>query len=194
MVSVSRGVLRIQRGFAYAPDRVLQAVVAFAAPGRGRTHRAARRELLAFPVHEYVAVRPPRRRAPAPRPGDQRMVTALQMLHDALNRRHFDGALARPRFRLSDRMRRRLAEVAIGDGSAGAVEIGVNRRHLERDGWSEIERTLLHEMVHQWQAESGLPLNHGADFRRKAREVGVEPAARRRVARTAGRTTPRREA
>jgi hypothetical protein len=36
---------------------------------------------------------------------------------------------------------------------------------------------LLHEMVHQWQAENGLPVDHGAVFRRKAQEVGV-PAGR----------------
>ena len=39
--------------------------------------------------------------------------------------------------------------------------------------------TLLHEMVHQWQYEEGLPVDHGARFRSKAREVGIEPAATR---------------
>jgi hypothetical protein len=194
MVSLSRGVLRIQRGFVYAPDRVLRAVVAFLEPGRGRTRRAAQRELLAFPVHEYVATRPSRRSSPAPRPGDRRLLAALRTLHDALNRRHFAGRLSRPRFRLSDRMRTRLAEVAVRQAGAGVVEIGISRGHLRRDGWDELGRTLLHEMVHQWQVESGLPLDHGAEFRRMAREVGVEPSARRRVARTAARqAAPRRE-
>jgi hypothetical protein len=32
---------------------------------------------------------------------------------------------------------------------------------------------MLHEMVHQWQAEMGLRVDHGPTFRRKAREVGV---------------------
>ena len=36
-------------------------------------------------------------------------------------------------------------------------------------------------MVHQWQAETGLPVDHGPGFRRKAREVGIEPQARRKV-------------
>jgi hypothetical protein len=41
---------------------------------------------------------------------------------------------------------------------------------------------MLHEMVHQWQAETGLPVDHGPGFRRKAREVGVLPTARRHLA------------
>jgi hypothetical protein len=61
------------------------------------------------------------------------------------------------------------------------VQIGISRRHLERDGWDEVRRTLLHEMVHQWQVETGLPLDHGRAFRQKARDVGIEPSSRRRV-------------
>jgi hypothetical protein len=44
--------------------------------------------------------------------------------------------------------------------------------------------TQLHEMVHQWQAEQGLPIDHGRQFRNKAVEVGIEPAARRRLPRS----------
>ncbi len=78
-------------------------------------------------------------------------------------------------------MRSQLGEVLIDERSHRAVEIVLSRYHLERDGWAEVERTLLHEMIHQWQAESGLPVDHGAAFRRKARDVGVEPSARRDV-------------
>ena len=44
---------------------------------------------------------------------------------------------------------------------------------------------MLHEMVHQWQAETGLVVNHGRSFRLKAVAVGIEPMARRIVARRA---------
>jgi len=37
--------------------------------------------------------------------------------------------------------------------------------------------------VHQWQAETGLAVNHLRSFRQKAVEVGIEPQARRIVAR-----------
>jgi hypothetical protein len=36
-------------------------------------------------------------------------------------------------------------------------------------------------MIHQWQEESGLPVDHGPQFRRKAREVGAQPRAKRLV-------------
>jgi hypothetical protein len=39
--------------------------------------------------------------------------------------------------------------------------------------------TLLHEMVHQWQDETGRAIDHGAGFRAKARDVGIAAAARR---------------
>jgi hypothetical protein len=53
----------------------------------------------------------------------------------------------------------------------------ISRRHLRRDGWARAERTLLHEMVHQWQDENRLAIDHGAAFRRKARDLGLEPRA-----------------
>ena len=64
----------------------------------------------------------------------------------------------------------------------------MSRAHL-RHGWVEVERTVLHEMVHQWQAESGLPVDHGTQFRRKAREVGIEPTARRHLGHPGSRHT-----
>ncbi|MFM8909711.1 MAG: SprT-like domain-containing protein [Gemmatimonadota bacterium] len=50
-----------------------------------------------------------------------------------------------------------------------------------RDGFAAALETLLHEMVHQWQHEQGLPIDHGAEFRRKCREVGAIPSAKRAV-------------
>jgi hypothetical protein len=61
-------------------------------------------------------------------------------------------------------------------------EIVISRRHIRRDGWEEALHTLLHEMVHQWQDESGLVVDHGSGFRAKARAVGITPLACRAVA------------
>jgi hypothetical protein len=183
MVTLARsGVLRIHRGYGHAPDRVLRAVIAFLDPRspRSRTRRAER-ELLAFPVDQFVASRPMSTRRDPPRPGDDKILAALRMCHRRLNREHFAGRLEEIPFRLSGRMRSRLGELAV-DGRCGAREIALSRRHIRRDPWEEVERTLLHEMVHQWQAEEGLPVDHGVIFRRKAREVGVEPTAKRYVA------------
>jgi hypothetical protein len=42
-------------------------------------------------------------------------------------------------------------------------------------------------MVHLWQHENGHAIDHGRQFRTKAREVGVVPAARRAVRRVPDR-------
>jgi hypothetical protein len=68
------------------------------------------------------------------------------------------------------------------------AEIALSWRHIRRDGWEEARHTLLHEMVHQWQDESGHTIDHGSKFRAKAREVGVAPFARRTLSRTSRQT------
>ncbi|MBI4501440.1 MAG: SprT-like domain-containing protein [Gemmatimonadetes bacterium] len=183
MVSQARGgAIRLHRGYVYAPDRVLRAIVTFLTPRSPRVMvRRAERELLAFPVEEFVPVEADRRRCERARPGDERILSALCESHRRLNRAHFGGALSQISFRLSGRMRSRLGELVLDDGRGQAREIAISRRHIRRDGWEEVEQTLLHEMVHQWQAEGGLPVDHGASFRNKARQVGVEPSAKRQV-------------
>jgi hypothetical protein len=182
MLSLRRRVLRIHRGYAHAPDRVLLAIVTFLRRGARRdTRHAAEREFLAFPVHQHVPSRPRRAFAEGPRPEDRAVIERLSAAHAALNARHFDGALGPIPIRLSGRMRRRLGELVASLETDRPVAIVLSRRHLRRDPWPEVEHTLLHEMVHQWQAEQGHPLDHGTAFRRKAREVGIVPRAVRRV-------------
>jgi len=178
----SEGVLRLHRGYAWAPDRVLSAIVKYVRPGTRRaTRRSAEREFLTFPVEVHAPpVRPSRRGIERPRAGDERIQTRLAEMHRSLNDAHFGGALPGIRFRLSSRMRTRLGELAVDARTSKPLEIAVSRAHL-RHGWAEVERTVLHEMVHQWQAESGLPVDHGTAFRRKARAVGIEPSARRHL-------------
>ena len=188
MVSLtrSRGVptIRIHRGFVYAPDRVLRAVVTFLTARASRLPtRRAQRELLAFPVDDFVpvqAIRP--RQADRARPGDDAILRRLRASQRRLNLQHFGGKLPDLPIRLSSRMQSRLGELALDERKRVACEIALSRRHLRRDTWEEVEHTLLHEMVHQWQAEEGLAVDHGPAFRQKAREVGVEPTAKRYVA------------
>ena len=60
--------------------------------------------------------------------------------------------------------------------------IVLRRLTRRRDGWAGALLALLHEMVHQWQDEQGLVVDHGASFRAKARAVGITPLACRAVA------------
>ncbi len=178
--------LRIHAGFAQAPDRVLLAVVHYLRPRASRDERAAaRRVFLGFPVHEHAPPRSPARlrRPERMRRGDAEIIERLEALHVELNQRHFEGRLARLPIRLSGRMRSRLGEIALAREGGRPYVITLSRRHLARDGWDEVGHTLLHEMVHQWQAETGRTVDHGGEFRRKARVVGITPSAVRAIVR-----------
>jgi hypothetical protein len=76
-------------------------------------------------------------------------------------------------------MRTRLGELSLDLRTGRPIEIAISRRHLTRNSWGEVEHTMLHEMVHQWQAETGLRVDHGPTFRERARAVGVLPRAKR---------------
>jgi hypothetical protein len=180
MVSIGRRrVLRVHAGYAHASDGVLRAIVRFLDPRLPRAiRRAAERELLAFPVEEHARPAPHFGRE-RPRPGDLLILHLLRQLHDRLNATHFGSKLESLPIRLSGRMRSRLGELAVDLRTGRAIEIALSRRHLAEHEWAEVEHTMLHEMVHQWQAENGLAVDHGPGFRRKAREVGVLPVAKR---------------
>jgi hypothetical protein len=166
------GVLRLHEGYASAPDDVLQAIVSFLSPlVRRRERLAARKRFLAFPVERF-APSPSPRPAPARAPAsDQPWIERLRLAHRRLNADHFGSVLVDLPIRLSGRMRRRLGHLALERTSGIATEIAMNRRHVTHDPWASVEDTLLHEMVHQWQAETGRPVDHGAEFRGKMSQV-----------------------
>jgi hypothetical protein len=161
----SRGALRVHEGYQAAPDEVIAAIARWARPHiRRRDRLEAQRILAAFPVHAHspLTVSPSYR--PTVLPGDEKIFARLHELHDQFNRVHFENALGRVKMALSAKMRRRLGEFRLS--AAGAHEIVIGRRHLRRDGWRGVAETLLHEMVHQWQAETGRRLSHGREFKR----------------------------
>lgn len=185
MVSLSaRRVLRLHRGYGAAPDRVLRAIVRFLNPRIPRPlRRLAEREFLAFPVEHHAPPPAALPRCDRPQPGDLLLLHRLQQLHRRFNEAHFGGTLGALPLRISGRMRTRLGELSVDLRTGRPIEIAISRRHLTWHPWSEVEHTMLHEMVHQWQAESGLRVDHGSTFRKRARMVGVLPRARRGVGR-----------
>jgi hypothetical protein len=186
MISFRRGVLRLNRAYLLAPLDVHQAIVAFVSGQTRRARREAQRVILEhpIPVHEMRARRD---HSPRARPSDMPLIEALGRSHDHYNALLFGGQLSRIAIRISGRMRNRLGQYSAPCASGRPAEITISRRHIRRHGWEEALHTLLHEMVHQWQAETGMPIDHGREFRRKAREVGVEPTARRVVVRDEAR-------
>ncbi len=176
MVSLIGRTLRVNEGYADAPERVLHAIVAFATARTKAARTAARDQILTFEIDRPPAAR----RVETARPGDVALVAQLTEAHKQLNAQHFSGALKDVSIRLSGRMATRLGHYDPGSKHVSA-EIVMSRKHVVKHGWREAMHTLLHEMVHQWQHESGAPLDHGAGFRKKAKDVGITPAARRDV-------------
>lgn len=181
MLSWSRRTgLRLHAGYASAPDAILAAIVRYIGHRGSAAERAgARRIFMAFPAADHVPSRLPRWRPPRVPAGDQPLVARLQAAHRELNLRHFDGALEEVPILVSHLMRRKLGVLSVSR-SRGLITIGISARHVRRDGWNAALETLLHEMVHQWQAETGRPVDHRRDFRDKARAVGIQPRAKAR--------------
>ncbi len=176
MVSLMGRTLRVNEGYTEAPEPVLRAIVVFAMARTKAARTAARDEILRFNVDRAPV---PRRVEPA-RPGDLALIAQLTAAHRQFNRQHFGDGLRAVPIRLSGRMATRLAHYDAGSAHL-APEIVMSRKHVVKHGWREAMHTLLHEMVHQWQHETGAPVDHGPGFRAKAREVGITPSARRDV-------------
>ncbi|MEO5579987.1 MAG: SprT-like domain-containing protein [Gemmatimonadaceae bacterium] len=166
-----------------APDAVLRAIVVFI---RGRTkaeRAAARRELLAYKLPRGPDASPAESRSrERTHRDDERWAVALAHRHAAFNSEKFGGELRSIPIRISRRMKSRLGHYTWRGAGGECAEIVISRRHIRRHGWDEAFHTLLHEMVHQWQDERGHAVDHGRQFRAKARAVGIAPAACRDVA------------
>lgn len=194
MVSFGNGELRVHEGYLAAPESMHRAIVAFV-DGRTRTERReAQKVIVAYPVG--VAKAPPRK-PQRTHDDDVRIAEKLVAWHERYNARHFHGKLTPVAIRVSRRMKSRLGHYSTASPSGEAAEIAISRTHLRRHGWTETLHTLLHEMVHQWQDETGRTIDHGGQFRAKSREVGIAPYARRvltREVRADGATTLGRRA
>jgi hypothetical protein len=180
MVSSSASELRVHEGYLTAPVQVLRAIVTLVEGGRRASRSEARRVILSHKVP--LGQREPRREST--HPADLQFVRRLCAEHERLNRERFDGALAGIEIGVSRRMAKRLGHYSPGSASR-PPQISISLRHIRRHPWGEVTETLLHEMVHQWQHETGAQLDHGPGFRRKAREVGAVPRATRPVERDA---------
>lgn len=179
MVSFGPRELRVHEGYLEAPDDVLAAIVLFVEGASRKARLEGRRRLLSFPIDTGE---PRRRRGGGTHADDVGMAEKLTRFHAEYNAQYFGGELRGLQVRVSRRMRARLGHYTVATPAGDPPEIAISRRHIRRDGWTEALQTLLHEMVHQWQDERGLAIDHGSTFRAKAREVGIPAAARRTVA------------
>jgi hypothetical protein len=176
MVSFRGDELRVHEGYLAAPPAVHQAIVGFI-EGRTRGERRVAQQVIV--THRVNSPAAPSRRERT-RPEDEPLAERLTEWHRSLNAEHFGSELKAVPVRVSRRMKSRLGHYSAASGDVSG-EIAISWRHWRRHGWDEAVHTLLHEMVHQWQDETGRPLDHGPGFRTKARSVGIEAAAKRAV-------------
>lgn len=177
MVSFRGDEMRVHRGYRDASPEVLDAMVRLV-EGRTRTIRRAAGKFIVASAPAGISDGP--RRRERTHPDDEAWSARLVDEHRRLNTERFDGSLQPIAVRVSRRMKSRLGHYSPAVDEMPA-EIAISRRHIRRHGWEDAIETLVHEMVHQWQAETGAPLDHGPGFRAKAREVGIRPRARREV-------------
>jgi hypothetical protein len=141
---------------------------------------ATQRAEIARPEPPRPDIASPRRKRTSgrSRASDSVVIGRLQKAHAEYNATLFNGELSEIAMRISRRMKNRLGHYMVAGGGQ-AAEIAVSLRHLERDPWDDVLHTLVHEMVHQWQDQNGMALDHGQTFRIKAREVGISSRATR---------------
>ncbi len=178
VLSIAGHALRVQEGYLEAPDEVHAAIVMFVMTPRRlveRRHEALQRVLQ---FAEHFPKRPPRASAERTHADDEPLAARLVAEHARLNAELFDDALSTLPIRVSRRMKSRLGHYTPRRPHV-RPEIAISRGHFRRHGWAEVVQTLMHEMVHQWQDENGLPVDHGVAFRRKARSVGAPASATR---------------
>jgi hypothetical protein len=183
MVSFGAGELRVHAGYLSAPTPVLQAIVTFVESRSRYERRAAQRRIVSHPIR---VGKPPARRERT-HPDDQHLADELVGWHGRYNARHFRSRLKEIEIRVSRRMKSRLGHYTAATPYGEPSEIAISLAHIQKHGWEEALHTLLHEMVHQWQDEVGHAIDHGATFRSKARDVGIEPLARRTLSARPGR-------
>lgn len=175
LVSLQGFELRVHEGFADAPSEMQLQIVRFVMARRKWERQAAREAIVSHPLRRNGS---PARAPERTHPEDEPLVERLAEWHTRFNGERFGASLRAVPIRVSRRMQRRLGHFAPGE-DGGHPEIAISARHLRRDGLAVALETLLHEMVHQWQHESGLAVGHDAEFRRKCREVGAAPSAKR---------------
>ncbi len=169
--------LRVHEGYVDASTDVHVQIVRFVMAKKPWERQTAREALVAYPLARNSR---PRRAPERTHPEDEPLAEQLAEWHTRLNGERFGAQLALVPIRVSRRMLRRLGHYA-PTVEGGGAEIAISARHLARDGFAAALETLLHEMVHQWQHETGRTIDHGAEFRRKCREVGAIPSAKRAV-------------
>ncbi len=94
----------------------------------------------------------------------------LQLLFARLNNEHFQGAAPDCVISYNERFSNSAGRITYGPRP---LLIEISPRHLRKYPES-LEGTLLHEMIHAWCYDRWRETGHGARFRRKMRDCGMD--------------------
>ena len=94
----------------------------------------------------------------------------LQLLFARLNYQHFNGEVPDCRIRYNARFSNSAGRITYG---RRPLLIELSPKHFERYP-EALEETLLHEMIHAWCYARFADTGHGARFKKKLRETGLQ--------------------
>jgi hypothetical protein len=114
----------------------------------------------------------------------QETYSALQTAYEHFNRALFGGTLPECLITLQRKEKRvhgyfwsqRFEEIKSGDKTD---EIAMNPQHFKKSAMDSVLSTLVHEMVHQWQAYHGTPSRksyHNKEWGDKMESIGLMPS------------------
>lgn len=92
-----------------------------------------------------------------------------------VNQRHFAGLL--PTVPIHIRTLTEFGHLWTDDHTGQPRYIVIQEHHALTDSWEKVRDTLLHEMVHVWQAAQGYRTGHGPDFKARAKALGCDGRA-----------------
>lgn len=106
----------------------------------------------------------------------------LYVVYHETNERHFAGMLPMVPFRIQTASRPGKVQTiayCVTDDYVGQPRcIVMDSRCQDGDwDWSEVVSTVKHEMIHVWQAVTGRPVDHGAEFKRMCKVLGINERA-----------------
>ena len=105
----------------------------------------------------------------------------LYVVYHEANERHFAGLLPALPIRIEKAARPGKVETQAylwcDDFTGQPRYIIMDERTALGADWPTVRATLIHEVIHVWQAVQGRKVSHDAAFRAKAKELGISERA-----------------
>jgi len=118
-------------------------------------------------------------------------LATISRWHITYNVKYFGGSLCTPKFEISHSTRslgRFKCNYRVGLWAKIAYNETIIISNYYNRSEREFQETMLHEMIHQWQAETYGVADHGATFKRKAAEINRDGWAISRLSNIEDRT------